>query len=124
MAKLISAPARMSAGGDKPIIIDEFIGRVNVLDARLSIVHMQNEGGWHEAGHTPDFDEYTVVLKGMLRVDHLDGVMDVVAGNAVLAHAGEWVQFSTPHPDGAEYIIVCLPALSPQMVWRDMQHAL
>ena len=105
--------------GNKPKIIEEFIGRVNSGESRLSIAQMRSPGGWVEPGQTPEFDEFTVVLKGTLRVTHKAGVLDVKAGQAVITHAGEWVQYSTPDPDGAEYIAVCLPAFSPQTVHRD-----
>jgi mannose-6-phosphate isomerase-like protein (cupin superfamily) len=119
MPKLISAPTRITAAGNKPKLIDEFIGRVNSAESRLSIAHMRSPSGWVEPGQTPEFDEFTLVLKGSLRVTHKGGVLDVGAGQAVIAHGGEWVQYSTPHADGAEYIAVCLPAFSPQTVHRD-----
>src|SRR6187401_1566612 len=119
MPTLISTPTRMAAAGNKLKIIEEFVGRVNTGESRLSIAHMRSPSGWVEPGQTPEFDEFTLVLKGALRVTHKSGVMDVEAGQAVVAHAGEWVQYSTPHPDGAEYIAVCLPAFSPQNVHRD-----
>jgi mannose-6-phosphate isomerase-like protein (cupin superfamily) len=109
----------MTAAGNKPKLIDEYIGRVNSSDSRLSVAHMRSPGGWVEPGQTPEFDEYTVVLRGQLRVTHKDGAIEVNAGQAVIAHAGEWVQYSTPGADGAEYIAVCLPAFSPQTVHRD-----
>jgi mannose-6-phosphate isomerase-like protein (cupin superfamily) len=119
MPKLISNPTRITAAGNKPKLIDEFIGRVNSGESRLSIAHMRSPSGWVEPGQTPEFDEFTVVLKGGLRVTHKEGVLDVGAGQAVVTSAGEWVQYSTPHPEGAEYIAVCLPAFSPQTVRRD-----
>lgn len=119
MPKLITAPIRITAAGNKPKIIGEFVGRVNSGEARLSIALMRSPQGWVEPGQTPEFDEFTVVLKGSLRVTHKDGTLGVAAGQAVVAHAGEWVQYSTPHPDGAEYLAVCLPAFSPQTVHRD-----
>ena len=119
MPTLISAPTRVSAAGNKPKIIEEFVGRVNSRESRLSIAHMRSPGGWTEPGQTPAFDEFTVVLKGALRVTHKKGSLDVLAGQAVIAHAGEWVQYSTLHPDGADYIAVCLPAFSPETVHRD-----
>jgi mannose-6-phosphate isomerase-like protein (cupin superfamily) len=117
--KLITAPARITAAGNKPKLIDEFIGRVNSAESRLSIAQMRSPSGWIEPGQTPEFDEFTIVLKGSLRVTHKAGVLDVDAGQAVMTQAGEWVQYSTPHPEGAEYITVCLPAFSPQTVRRD-----
>jgi len=119
MPTLIATPTRITAAGNKPKIIDEFIGRVNSGESRLSIAHMRSPGGWVEPGQTPEFDECTVVLKGALWVTHKGGVLDVKAGQAVVTHAGEWVQYSTPDPEGAEYIAVCLPAFSPQTVHRD-----
>src|SRR5213596_2050451 len=119
MPTLIPTPTRITAAGNKPKIIEEFIGRVNSGESRLSIAHMRSPGGWVEPGQTPEFDEFTIVLKGMLRVTHKNGVLDVNAGQAVVAQAGEWVQYSSPEPEGAEYIAVCLPAFSPQTVHRD-----
>jgi mannose-6-phosphate isomerase-like protein (cupin superfamily) len=119
MPTLIAKPTRITAAGNKPKLIDEYIGRVNSGEARLSIAHMRSPGGWIEPGQTPEFDEFTVVLKGMLRLTHKNGMLDVSAGQTVVAHAGEWVQYSTPHSDGAEYIAVCLPAFSPETVRRD-----
>ncbi|MBI1852322.1 MAG: AraC family ligand binding domain-containing protein [Planctomycetes bacterium] len=115
----IKAPTRIEAAGNKPKLIDEYFGRVNSKDAAVSIAHMRSPGGWVEPGQTPAFAEYTVVLKGVLRVKHAGGEMDVRAGEAVLARPGEWVQYSTPEPDGAEYLAVCLPAFSMETVHRD-----
>ena len=106
MPTLIPTPTRITAAGNKPKIIEEFIGRVNSGESRLSIAHMRSPGGWVEPGQTPDFDKFTVVLKGALRVTHKAGVLDVKAAQAVITHAGEWVQYSTPHPEGAKYIAV------------------
>jgi mannose-6-phosphate isomerase-like protein (cupin superfamily) len=119
MPKLISGPTRITAAGNKLKLIDEFIGRVNSGESRLSIAHMRSPGGWVEPGQTPEFDEFTVVLKGALRVTHKEGTLEVAAGQAVVTSAGEWVQYSTPHPEGAEYIAACLPAFSPETVHRD-----
>jgi len=119
MPKLIELPTRITAAGNKPKLIDEFIGRVNSGESRLSIAHMRSPSGWVEPGQTPEFEEFTIVLKGLLRVTHETGVVDVSAGHAVITKPGEWVQYSTPGPDGAEYIAVCLPAFSPQTVHRD-----
>jgi mannose-6-phosphate isomerase-like protein (cupin superfamily) len=119
MPKLIAAPTRITAAGNKPKLIEEFIGRVNNDESRLSIARMRSPGGWVEPGQTPQFDEFTVVLKGSLRVTHKGGTVDVSAGQAIITSAGEWVQYSTPDPEGAEYIAVCLPAFSPQTVHRD-----
>jgi mannose-6-phosphate isomerase-like protein (cupin superfamily) len=119
MPTLIPKPTRIEAAGNKPKLIDEQVGRVNSGTGAVSIAHMRSPGGWIEPGQTPQFDEFTVVLKGMLRVNHRGGTMDVQAGQAVIAHKGEWVQYSTPLAEGAEYIAVCLPAFSPQTVHRD-----
>ncbi len=119
MPELIRAPIRVAAAGTKPKIIEEYFGRVNSGDERLSIAHMRSPSGWGEPGQTPEFGEYTVVLRGQLRVTHRGGALDVQAGQAILARAGEWVQYSTPGEEGAEYIAVCRPAFSPQTVHRD-----
>jgi mannose-6-phosphate isomerase-like protein (cupin superfamily) len=119
MPKLILKPTRIEAAGNKPKLIDEFIGRVNSGDGQLSIAHMRSPGGWIEPRQTPEFDEYTVVLAGLLRVTHQGGDVDVAAGQAVVVKAGEWVKYSSPNPEGAEYIAICLPAFSPQTVHRD-----
>ena len=119
MPKLLSQPTRVTAAGNKPKLIDEYIGRVNSKNKGVSIAHMRSPNGWQELGQTPEFDEFTVVLKGMLRVEHRGGALDVHAGQAVIAHKGEWVRYSTPDPEGAEYIAVCLPAFSMETVHRD-----
>ncbi|MDB6112144.1 MAG: hypothetical protein JWR69_3894 [Pedosphaera sp.] len=119
MPKLIQKPSRITAAGNKPKIIEEFIGRVNSGDDKLSVAHMHSPGGWVEPGQTPEFDEYTVVLAGMLRVTHKEGVMDVRAGQAVITRAGEWVQYGSPEAEGAVYIAICLPAFAPGTVHRD-----
>jgi mannose-6-phosphate isomerase-like protein (cupin superfamily) len=116
---LIPKPARVAASGNKPKLIDEYIGRVNSETAALSVAHMRSPSGWVEPGQTPDFDEYTVVLKGLLRVEFRDGSIDVAAGQAVIAPRGEWVRYSTPGADGAEYIAVCCPAFTMDTVHRD-----
>jgi mannose-6-phosphate isomerase-like protein (cupin superfamily) len=116
---LIEKPARIEAAGAKPKMIDEYVGRVNTQTSHVSIAHMQSPAGWVEPGQKPEFDEYTIVLKGMLRVGYKDGKLDVPAGSAVLVARGEWVQYSTPNKDGAEYVAVCLPAFSPEIVHRD-----
>ena len=116
---LIAAPTRITAAGNKPKLIDEYIGHVNSGTAGASVAHMRSPGGWVEPGQTPDFDEFTVVLKGALHVEFTDGSLDVAAGQAVITHKGEWVRYSTPGPEGAEYIAVCLPAFSPATVHRD-----
>jgi mannose-6-phosphate isomerase-like protein (cupin superfamily) len=119
MPQLISNPTRITAAGNKPKLIDEYVGRVNSAESRLSVAHMRSPSGWVEPGQTPEFDEFTVVLKGMLRVTHKNGALDINVGQAVVTRAGEWVQYSTPQAEGAEYIAVCLPAFSPQTVHRD-----
>lgn len=119
MPRLIAEATRIQAAGTKPKLIDEYIGRVNSKTESVSVAHMRSPQGWQEPGQTPDFDEFTLVLKGAVRVRHRDGEMDVVAGQAVIAHSGEWVQYSTPHDGGAEYVAVCLPAFSMQTVHRD-----
>ena len=115
----ITGPRRVTAAGNLPKLIDEYVGRVNSGTSDLSIAHMRSPAGWIEPGQTPDFDEYTVVLAGSLRVTSRDGSFDVRAGEAVLVRAGEWVQYSTPGAEGADYIAVCLPAFSPDTVHRD-----
>src|SRR5690348_13343156 len=106
MPTLIPAPTRIEAAGNKPKLIEEFVGRVNSKESRLSVARMRSPGGWVEPGQTPEFDEFTVVLRGVLRVTHRGGTLDVHAGQAVVAHAGEWVQYSTPGDEGAEYVAV------------------
>jgi ethanolamine utilization protein EutQ (cupin superfamily) len=117
MPILISKPMRIEAAGNKPKIIEEFIGRVNSDTETLSVARMQSPAGWVEPGQTPQFNEYTVVLNGMLRVKHREGTVDVHAGQAIITHLGEWVQYSTP--EGAEYIAICFPAFSSGLVRRD-----
>lgn len=119
MPTFIAAPTRVTAAGNKPKIIQEFIGRVNSKTGGVSIAHMKSPGGWVEPGQTPEFDEYTIVLAGALHVEHKEGSLDVRTGQAVVTHKGEWVRYSTPGPDGAEYLAVCLPAFSPDTVHRD-----
>ena len=119
MPTLISAPTRITAAGNKPKTIEEYVGRVNTRDQRLSLARMRSPSGWTEPGQTPEFDEFTLVLKGLLRVTHKTGVVDVAAGQGIITRAGEWIQYSTPGDEGAEYIAVCLPAFSPETVHRD-----
>src|SRR5438876_12409143 len=119
MPILIPKPTRIEAAGNKPKLIDEYVGRVNSGHGQVSIAHMRSPGGWAEPGQTPKFEEFNVVLKGMLRVTHRGGTLDVHAGEAVIAQRGEWVRYSTPDPEGAEYLAVCLPAFSPATVHRD-----
>lgn len=117
MPVLIDNPTRVEAAGNKPKLIDEFVGRVNNGDSRLSIALMNSPAGWVEPGQRPEFDEYTLVLEGAIEVAHEAGTLEVGPGQAVLARAGEWVRYSTP--EGARYVAVCLPAFSPDTVHRD-----
>jgi ethanolamine utilization protein EutQ (cupin superfamily) len=119
MPTLIPQPTIIEAAGNKPKKIEEFIGRVNSGTAAVSIARMTSPAGWLESGQTPEFDEYTIVLRGVLQVRTRDGVVKVASGQAVIAHGGEWVEYSTPGPEGAEYVAVCLPAFSPGNVHRD-----
>ena len=119
MLTLIANPTIVQAAGNKPKKIEEFVGRATSPAADLSIARMNSPGGWVEPGQTPEFDEYTVVLRGKLHVATRDRSVEVEAGQAVIAPAGEWVQYSTPGDEGAEYIAVCLPAFTPQTVHRD-----
>lgn len=117
MPQLVVQPSRIPVPGGK--LLDEFIGRVNTSTVQASVAHMRSPSGWSEPGQKPEFDEFTLVLRGSLRVEHRGGVLDVRAGQAVIAHQGEWVRYSTPDPEGAEYIAVCVPAFSPETVHRD-----
>jgi quercetin dioxygenase-like cupin family protein len=117
MPELIQAPVRVEAAGEPPKLIDEFAGRASNGEERLSVARMRSPAGWREPGQRPDFDEYTLVLAGALQVDTEDDTLEVLAGQAVLVRAGEWVSYSTPA--GAEYVAVCLPAFSPDTVHRD-----
>ena len=119
MPRLIEKPTVIACVGTKPKQIQEFAGRVNSGHAGVSVARMISPSGWAEPGQTPEFEEITVVLKGTLRVEHKEGALDVNAGQAVVASAGEWVRYSTPGPEGAEYVAVCLPAFSPTTVHRD-----
>lgn len=119
MPTLIPQPTRITAAGNKPKLIDEYIGRVNSQTSAASVAHMRSPQGWEEPGQKPEFDEFTIVLKGMLRVEHQGGTLDVNAGQAVIAHSGEWIRYSTPMDGGAEYMAVCLPAFSMDTVHRD-----
>jgi mannose-6-phosphate isomerase-like protein (cupin superfamily) len=119
MPRLIAAPAVVAAAGTKPKKIEEFAGRVNSGHAGVSIARMTSPSGWLEPGQRPAFEEITVVLRGMVRVEHEAGVLEVQAGQAVVTSPGEWVRYSTPGSEGAEYIAVCLPAFSPATVHRD-----
>lgn len=119
MPTLVAAPQRIAAAGNKPKQIEEYVGRVNTETSDVSVAIMKSPSGWVEPGQRPEFDEVTVVLEGMVRVEHDGGVLDVQAGQAVIAHKGEWVRYSTPGPDGARYVAVCLPAFSMDTVHRD-----
>ncbi len=119
MPTLIPQPTRIQAAGNKPKLIDEYIGRVNSKTSPVSVAHMRSPAGWQEPGQTPEFEEYTIVLRGLLRVEHQSGHLDVRAGQAVIAHQGEWIRYSTPEADGAEYIAVCIPAFAIETVHRD-----
>jgi mannose-6-phosphate isomerase-like protein (cupin superfamily) len=119
MPRLIDRPTVVQAAGNKPKQIQEFVGRVNSGHDAVSVARMVSPGGWVEPGQRPDFDEMTIVLKGMVRVEHEGGAIDVRAGQAVVTTAGEWIRYSSPEAEGAEYIAVCLPAFSPATVHRD-----
>jgi mannose-6-phosphate isomerase-like protein (cupin superfamily) len=119
MPTFVESPARIEAAGTPPKIIEEYIGRICTRNEMLSIARMRSPEGWSEPGQRPEFDEYTVVLKGTLRVEFEGSSLDVRAGQAVITHAGEWVRYSSPEAGGAEYIAVCLPAFSPHTVHRD-----
>ena len=119
MPDLIDSPTRVEAVGNLPKVIEEFVGRVNTGTTSVSIARMVSPSGWEEPGQTPEFDEYTVVLKGRLVVEHAGGRMEIGAGQAVHTAPGQWVRYSSPGPDGAEYVAVCLPAFSPATVHRD-----
>lgn len=119
MPRHILKPTRIEAAGTPPKTIEEFVGRVNSATESVSVARMVSPQGWSEPGQTPEFDEYTVVLKGSLRVEHRGGTLDVRAGEAVITSGGEWVRYSSPEAGGAEYIAVCLPAFSPATVHRN-----
>ena len=119
MPRLIEKPTVVQAAGNKPKQIQEFVGRVNSGHDAVSVARMVSPGGWVEPGQRPEFDEMTVVLKGMVRVEHEGGSLDVRAGQAVVAAPGEWIRYSSPEPGGAEYVAICLPAFSPATVHRD-----
>ena len=119
MPDLIPRPTRIEAAGRPPKLIDEYVGRVNTGQGDLSVAHMRSPAGWSEPGQAPEFDEYTLVLAGLLRVEHQAGALDVRAGQAVVVRRGEWVRYSTPEPGGAEYVAICLPAFSLEAAHRD-----
>lgn len=119
MPTFIEKPTRIEAAGNKPKLIEEFVGRVNSRTEGVSVARMRSPGGWVEPGQRPEFDEFTVVLRGVLKVEHEGGAIEVAAGQAIITHKGEWVRYSTPGEEGAEYVAVCLPAFSPNTVHRD-----
>ena len=119
MPRLIASPAVIKSAGTKPKRIEEYAGRVNSGHSEVSVARMVSPEGWLEPGQRPDFEEITIVLKGLLRVEHDGGVLDVRAGQAIVTAAGEWIRYSTPEPGGAEYVAVCVPAFSPDTVNRD-----
>ncbi len=119
MPKLIERPTRITAGGTLPKLIDEYVGQVNTGDGGVSVAHMRSPAGWEEPGQRPTFDEHTIVLSGALHVEHDDGIIVVRAGQGITTRGGEWIRYSTPEAEGAEYIAVCMPAFSPHTVHRD-----
>jgi mannose-6-phosphate isomerase-like protein (cupin superfamily) len=119
LVRWIQSPTVVQAAGNKPKRIEEFVGRVNSGHATVSVARMQSPAGWQEPGQRPDFEEITIVIRGALRVEHAAGAVDVRAGQAIVTAPGEWVRYSTPGPEGAEYVAVCLPAFSPATVHRD-----
>jgi hypothetical protein len=119
MPDLIEGPTRIEAAGNLPKVIEEYVGRVNSGTTAVSVARMTSPSGWEEPGQTPEFDEYTVVLKGLLVVEHAAGRLEVPAGQAVHTKPGEWVRYSSPAPEGAEYVAICVPAFSPDTVHRD-----
>jgi mannose-6-phosphate isomerase-like protein (cupin superfamily) len=120
MPDLIEKPTIIAAAGNLPKRIAEYIGRINSATAAVSIARMESPAGWIEPGQTPEFDEYTVVLRGLLRVETRSGSMDVRAGQAISTYRGEWVRYSSPVEGGAEYVAVCVPAFAPELVHRDL----
>jgi mannose-6-phosphate isomerase-like protein (cupin superfamily) len=119
MPKFINSPSIIKAAGNKPKVIEEFIGRVNSDTDGVSIARMKSPSGWIEPGQTPEFDEFTIVLKGTLRVETKNDSFNIKAGEAIIVNKGEWIRYSSPDNEGAEYIAVCLPAFSPEAVHRD-----
>lgn len=117
MAELITAPTRVPVPGGK--VIEEYVGRVNTGEAAVSVAHMKAPGGWAEPAQVPEFDEFTLVLAGCVRVEHPGGVLDVRAGQAVVTRAGERVRYAAPEPAGAEYVAICLPAFAPDRAHRE-----
>jgi quercetin dioxygenase-like cupin family protein len=121
MPHLVEQPTIIEAAGNKPKQIEEFAGRVNTGHDQVSVARMTSPQGWREPGQRPEFEEITVVIRGLVRVEHENGTVDVHAGQAVVASPGEWVRYSTPEAGGAEYIAVCRPAFSPDSVHRDTE---
>jgi len=121
MPRLIEGPTTIKAAGNKPKKIDEYIGHVNSGHGVISVAHMVSPEGWVEPGQRPEFEEITVILRGQVTVDHDNGSMVANAGQAVVSEPGEWIRYSTPEPGGAEYIAICLPAFSPEIVHRDQE---
>ncbi len=119
MPRFIESPTVITSSGNKPKLIQEFVGGVNTGASHVSVARMVSPGGWVEPGQRPEFEEMTLVLKGTLRVEHESGVTDVAAGQAIVTAPGEWVRYSSPEPEGAEYVAICLPAFSPDTVNRD-----
>lgn len=119
MPRLIESPSIVEAAGNKPKLIREYIGRINSGDSHVSVAHMISPAGWQEPGQRPQFEELTIVLKGKVRVEHEGGFTDVMAGQAIVSAPDEWVRYSSPEPEGAEYIAICIPAFSPDIVQRD-----
>lgn len=119
MPLLVESPQRIEAAGTPPKTIAEYVGRVRTGTEKASVAHMNSPSGWSEPGQRPEFEEYTLVLRGMLRVEHAGGAIELRAGQAVIARPGEWVRYSSPGPEGAEYVAVCVPAFSPDSVHRD-----
>ena len=121
MPIIIRKPSVIESAGNKPKLIREYFGRINSHTAEVSVAHMESPPGWVEPGQTPEFNEYTLVMRGMLRVEYDGGISDIHAGQAILTRKGEWIRYSTPEAEGAEYIAVCLPAFSPETVHRDQE---
>jgi mannose-6-phosphate isomerase-like protein (cupin superfamily) len=121
MPRLIASATRIASAGNKPKLIDEYVGVVNSGDSSISVAHMRSPGGWIEPAQTPEFDEYTIVLRGLLRVIHQNGVIDVREGQAIVVGRGERVQYETPDPEGAEYLAVCVPAFTLETARRDQE---
>ncbi len=119
MPTLIPHPTRVEAAGTKPKLIDEYVGRVNTSTPQVSVAHMRSPDGWEEPGQRPEFNEFTIVLRGLLRVEYEGGFLEVRAGQGVNVNAGEWIRYSTPEAGGAEYFAICVPAFDPSTVHRD-----